>query len=260
MKPISKLDIVRYSGREKSNESTYMPVEALFTLYLNDTEILTFMASPEKLQELAVGFLRSAGVVKRKEEIKKLLVNERDGLIWIEISDSIEIIKKLLNRRFLTSGCGGGSMLEDPLGALSLAPMTSGPTITPGEAGKIVKGLLSEAKLYGQSGGLHAAALSSPSKIFFLAEDIGRHNAVDKVLGAALLSKTATADKILAITGRVSSEMLVKAARSQVAIVLSRTSPTDLAVKLAKKLNITVAGYARGEAINIYSHNYRINP
>ncbi len=259
MKPIKKLKIVKYYDRKMSAESVSVPAETLFTLYLNDTEILTFMATPQKIKELAVGFLRSAGVIRRKEEIKKILIMERDGLIWVEINDSIDIIKKLLNRRFLTSGCGGGSMLEDPLGALSLEPLTSKLTITVQEAGKIISDLLRGAELYACSGGMHGAALSSSKEIFFLAEDIGRHNAVDKVLGGALLNGVATADKILAITGRVSSEMLVKAARSKVPIVLSRTSPTDLAIKLAKKLNITVAGYVRSGSLNIYTHNYRVN-
>lgn len=259
MKPIKKMEVVKYLGEKRLAAAIYAPVEALFTLYLNDTEILTFMATPQKVQELAVGFLRSAGVIKRKEEIKKLLVKEQDGLIWVEVSGSIEIIKKLLNRRFLTSGCGGGSMLEDPLGALSLAPINSNLAISIKEAGEVVTDLLHGAKLYRQSGGLHGASLCLPGEIYFLAEDVGRHNAVDKVLGEALLNGVATDDKILAITGRVSSEMVVKAARSQVAIILSRTSPTDLAIMLAEKLNITVAGYVRRDSVTLYSHNNRIN-
>lgn len=257
MQPIESLQITKLIDNERRDESAKLPVESLFTLYLNDTEILTFMASPQKIKELAAGFLRSAGVVKERGEIENIMVNEADGLIWVKMKAPTEVIQRLLSRRFLTSGCGGGSLLEDPMSALTLDPVNSSLSVTAEQASALISLLLKEARLYQQSGGLHGAALCGTEKIFYLAEDIGRHNAVDKVLGAALLNGLSTTDKILAITGRISSEMLIKAARAGVPIVLSRTSPTGLAVKLAKVLNIAVAGYVRPDSINVYCHEER---
>lgn len=258
MKPVRPSEVTSLKGNGRQTEVRKLPVEALFTLYLNDTEVLTFMVTPEKLKELAAGFLLSAGVISRRENIKKILVKEDDGLIWAETTAGTDVIQKLLSRRYLTSGCGGGNMLGDPLTALSLKPSDSELKITAASASRIVELMLEKAALYLESGGLHGAGLFIENEIIYLAEDIGRHNAVDKVLGAALLDNLATVDKVLSTTGRISSEMLIKAARSGVPIILSRTSPTALAVQLADKLNITVAGYVRPRSMKIYSCDWRI--
>jgi FdhD protein len=106
---------------------------------------------------------------------------------------------------------------------------------------------------YRASRGIHGAALADPDRLLFLAEDVGRHNAVDKVVGEALLAGVAVRDRILLNTGRISSEMLLKGARMGVPLVVSRTSPTEMAVALAEQLGITVVGYLRHDAFNLYA-------
>ena len=106
---------------------------------------------------------------------------------------------------------------------------------------------------YRASRGIHGAALADPDRVLFMAEDVGRHNAVDKVVGEALLSGTPTRDRILLNTGRISSEMLLKGARMGVPLVVSRTSPTEMAVSLAEQLGITVVGYLRHDSFNVYA-------
>lgn len=239
-------------------ETRYLPVESLFTLYLNDREILTFLASPEKIGELAAGFLRSSGVIEGEKDIKKISVDYNQGLIWADTEASTEIVEKLLNRRYLTSGCGGGSMLEDPLSALNIGPLKSGLTVDSGEIDLLMKGLFSGAKHYKRSGGMHSALLGGAGGVYAVAEDIGRHNAVDKVLGEALLNNIDTDDKIIATTGRISSEMLIKAARSGVPIVLSRTAATNMAVKIAASLNIMIAGYIKPDSMHVYCNWERL--
>ena len=116
-----------------------------------------------------------------------------------------------------------------------------------------MKQLFQAATQYQRSRGIHGAALSDGTRLLIVAEDVGRHNAVDKVKGQALLEGVSTTDRILLSTGRVSSEMLLKAARMGVPVVASRTSPTEMAVALAEQLGVTVVGYLRGESLNLYA-------
>jgi FdhD protein len=116
-----------------------------------------------------------------------------------------------------------------------------------------MKDLYREAVGYRASRGIHGAALAEADRLLFMAEDVGRHNAVDKVCGEALMRGAPTRDRILLNTGRVSSEMLLKGARMGVPLVVSRTSPTEMAVSLAEQLGITVVGYLRHDAFNLYA-------
>ncbi len=116
-----------------------------------------------------------------------------------------------------------------------------------------MRDLLREAVHYHASRGIHGAALADRDRVLLVAEDVGRHNAVDKLMGLALQRGMATTDRILLSTGRVSSEMLLKAARMSVPIVASRTSPTEMAVALAEQLGVTIIGYLRGDSLNLYA-------
>jgi FdhD protein len=157
----------------------------------------------------------------------------------------------LPTERILTSGCGGGITFRiDP----RLFPrLRSTLRVTVPELAARLKELYGRATHYQASRGIHGAALADRERLLVVAEDVGRHNAVDKVKGEALLEGRATVDHILLSTGRVSSEMLLKAARMGVPVVASRTSPTEMAVGLAEQLGITVIGYLRPDGCNLYA-------
>jgi FdhD protein len=125
--------------------------------------------------------------------------------------------------------------------------------VKPAQLSARLRDLFAEAVHYRASRGIHGAALTDGETLLVVAEDVGRHNAVDKVKGEALLRGIPTADRILLSTGRVSSEMLLKAARMGVPLVASRTSPTEMAVGLAEQLGITVVGYLRQDSLNLYA-------
>ncbi|MBT4511560.1 MAG: sulfurtransferase FdhD, partial [Chloroflexi bacterium] len=112
--------------------------------------------------------------------------------------------------------------------------------------------------LYRISGGVHTSALSDPINLLVISEDIGRHNTMDKIQGECLVRKLETRDGLLLCTGRVSSEMLLKASRMQVPIIASLTSPTGRAVSLARDLGITLVGYARSNRLTVYSYPERL--
>ena len=115
-----------------------------------------------------------------------------------------------------------------------------------------------KALLFKTTGGVHSAALADSEKLLYFHEDIGRHNAVDKIIGECLLNSTTTDDKGLFTSGRLSSEILLKAAKLKIQLIVSRAAPTSLSIELAETLNITLIGFVRGRRMNIYSHPWRI--
>jgi len=122
----------------------------------------------------------------------------------------------------------------------------------------VMKKMQEDSFVFKNTGGVHNAALCTAEDILVSRSDIGRHNALDKLYGYSLLNGISVRDKILVFSGRISSEILTKAAKIGVGIVLSKSAPTDLAIKLADDLNITAVGFIRGSSFNIYSHPERI--
>ena len=221
--------------------------EQPLTVYVDGERFLTLLCSPFQLDTLVLGYLWMEQVIGGLDDVERILVSEVDGRADVTLRRPVT----LPTERILTSGCGGGITFRiDP----RLFPrVTSDLRVRPGELGDRMHDLLHEAVHYHASRGIHGAALADRDRLLLVAEDVGRHNAVDKLKGLALQAGIPTTDRILLSTGRVSSEMLLKAARMGVPVVASRTSPTEMAVALAEQLGVTVAGYVRGEALNLYA-------
>src|SRR5712692_4654768 len=221
--------------------------EQPLTIYVNGERFLTLLCSPFQLEALVVGYLWMEKVVEDVAEISQLDISEVDGRADVTLTHPVT----LPTERILTSGCGGGITFRiDP----RLFPrVRSTLKVTPEALSARLHDLLREATHYHASRGIHGAALADAERVLLIAEDVGRHNAVDKLKGLALLRGLPTTDRILLSTGRVSSEMLLKAARMGVPIIASRTSPTEMAVALAEQLGITVVGYVRADGLNLYA-------
>jgi FdhD protein len=221
--------------------------EQPLTVFVDGERFITLLSTPHKLECLIVGYLWIEKVIATPDEIRRLVVSEVDGRAEVELWRPVELPKE----RILTSGCGGGITFRiDP----RLFPRLQSPLrVEPARLFERMKDLYREAVGYRASRGIHGAALADPDRLLFMAEDVGRHNAVDKVCGEALLAGVATRDRILLNTGRVSSEMLLKGARMGVPLVVSRTSPTEMAVSLAEQLGVTIVGYLRHDAFNLYA-------
>jgi FdhD protein len=160
------------------------------------------------------------------------------------------------SRRVITSGCGGGLTFDD-LSARH-APLNTAATVTPEQLFARMRDLYQAAQLYAVTKGIHTSALTDGERLLLVAEDVGRHNTVDRLWGKALKQNVSTAGLILLATGRISSEMLSKAARMKVPIVASRTSPTSLSVKLGRAWNLTVIGYVRRNTLRVYTAPERV--
>jgi FdhD protein len=221
--------------------------EQPLTLYVNGDRFLTLLCTPVKLEALVVGYLWMEMVIRELGEIEALDVSPVDGRVDVRLTHPVE----LPTERILTSGCGGGITFR--IDHRLFPPLQSSLQASAPELAARMRDLFASAVLYKASRGIHGAALADADRVLLVAEDVGRHNAVDKVKGEALLRGIETRDRILLSTGRVSSEMLLKAARMGVPIVASRTSPTEMAVGLAEQLNITVCGYVRGDGLNLYA-------
>jgi FdhD protein len=161
-------------------------------------------------------------------------------------------------RKILTSGCTGGQTFGKYLDDIARFRVGAGPIVAPGSLYRLMRQLYVAAELYKRSGGVHTSILAEGERLLVVAEDIGRHNTLDKIQGECLLRGIATTDRVILTSGRISSEMLLKSAIMGVALVGSRTSPTELAVTLAERLNITVIGYIRPGTMNVYTHPWRL--
>lgn len=226
--------------------------EAPVTVYVNGRELVTFLCTPHNLRYLALGFLYLEGIIGGLDEVALLRVCDEEEMIDVRLTHDVE----MPTRRVLTSGCGGGTTFADLTAQTS--KVDSALKVTPPQVLDLMRQLYQEAELYRATGGVHTSALSDGQQLLVVASDVGRHNTLDKIQGQCLLEGIDTRDRILLTTGRLSAEMLNKAAKMQVPILVSRTSPTDLAVEMAKAWGITLIGYARAEQIQVYSGEERV--
>lgn len=230
--------------------SKHVPSEMQFTLYINQKELVNILCTPTKLNYLVLGFLYGQGIISSIDDVLMMRMCVEEAVADVRLSNSDY---KLPTQRTLTSGCGGGAVFET-----KGQRVDSGLLATPSEVLALMKQLLEQMELYRLSGGVHTSALADTKKLLVVAEDIGRHNTLDKIQGECLLRGLSTKDLLLLSTGRVSSEMLLKAAKMQVPVVVSRHSPTERSVSLARDLGITLVGHARGGRLLVYSHPERL--
>jgi FdhD protein len=221
--------------------------EQPLTIYVNGEKFLTLLCSPIDLEALVVGYLWMEKIIGGLDEIRHVEVSPVDGRAEVTLAGPVS----LPTERILTSGCGGGITFR--IDHRLFPRLASTLRVRPETLSLRMKDLFAAAVHYKTSRGIHGAALTDGERLLVVAEDVGRHNAVDKIKGAALRQGIPTEDRILLSTGRISSEMLLKAARMGVPLVASRTSPTEMAVALAEQLNITVCGYVRTDGLNLYA-------
>ena len=226
--------------------------EAPVTVYVNGRELITFLCTPHNLRYLVLGFLYLEGLISGLDEVALLRVCDEEEMVEVRLTRDVE----LPTRRVLTSGCGGGTTFADL--SAQTGQIDSTLKVTPAQILGLMRRLYRKAELYRTTGGVHTSALSDGQKLLVVASDVGRHNTLDKIQGQCLLGGIDTRDRILLTTGRLSAEMLNKAARMQSPILVSRTSPTDLAVEMAKAWDITLIGYARGGRMHVYSGEERV--
>ncbi|MFA4837040.1 MAG: formate dehydrogenase accessory sulfurtransferase FdhD [Dehalococcoidia bacterium] len=256
---VENITALRISDAERVEIEDAVAREFPLTIILNDQELVTMLCSPAKMKYLAIGFLASEGLIKTKDEIKNILLNERRGVVRVETKEATAIDGGLIFKRFLTSGCGKGTSFHSVTDALNQTRVESTTTVSAQQVFAMVKEFQLRSEVYKNTGGVHSAALADGKNIIVFCDDVGRHNAIDKIFGECLWEGIPTEDRIILTSGRISSEILGKMAKRSIPIIISRSAPTDLAIRAASNLGITLVGFARGRRMNVYSNSWRIS-
>jgi FdhD protein len=228
------------------------------TIVFNNQELVTLLCSPLDLDCLAVGYLSSEGFLHTKDEIKKIIVDEQRGIVRVNTYDDRAIKDDLQFKRFITSGCGRGASFYNVADVQREISIESDIKIPAFNIFKLVKEFQQRSQIYRITHGVHSAALCDIDNILVFNEDIGRHNAIDKIFGECLLNDIPVDNRLIITTGRISSEILLKVAVRNIPILISKSAPTNLGVKLANELGITLIGFVRGKKMNCYTNCLRI--
>ncbi|MBI2851323.1 MAG: formate dehydrogenase accessory sulfurtransferase FdhD [Chloroflexi bacterium] len=255
---IATVPILKITEESRAHQDDVVAREAPVTIILNNQELVTLLCTPKDLNYLAIGFLASEGLLEKKSDIKQIAIDEGRGVVRVETTEEITMANELLFKRLITSGCGRGASFYTAADVQKRTIVESKTKISADEVSALVREFQHHSELYRTTGGVHSAALCDNKSILVFNEDIGRHNAVDKIFGECLLKDIDTDGKVIVTSGRISSEILLKVSRRNIPIIISKSAPTDLGVKLANELGITLCGFARGKRVNVYTNDWRI--
>ena len=232
--------------------------EFSYSLMVNGEALLSLRCSPVDLEPLAVGFLVAEGLVTSVEQVEEVAVDDELFEISVRLPHLGHEWRRRFSGRTLTSGCGygvtfsDGGRLQDFIGVSTMFSLPAG------RVRKLLADFMERSRLFRQTGGVHGAAVVKGGEIVVFCEDIGRHNAVDKAVGRAILGRIGLDDAMLVSSGRLSGEIVTKVVRAGIPVVLSRAAPTCMALQFAEYHGVTLIGFARAGRMNIYTHPQRI--
>jgi len=258
MKPKIEALILKISGSTADGVIDEIAAELPVRLILNDEPLVTLLCTPTDLKELTVGFLLSEGILKDKTSLQKLEISGSEPVVRIELSALPQDWKTMFEKRTISSGCGKGITFTSYDRDKDRRITAEGPVLTVDAIRSLLNTFRTISTLYLETGGVHSSALSDGRDIISFSEDIGRHNAVDKLIGKAFLQDISVENKVLLTSGRVTSEIVTKCGRNRIPILISRAAPSCMAINYAEDMGITLVGFARGDRMNIYTWPNRI--
>lgn len=248
-----KRTIIKNTGETFEETEDLIAVEQRLRISVNGKEVLSLYCTPMMVRELVVGLFMSEDIIKGKWCFDRMSIEYGED-VKVDIPADGDVST---DDAVITSGCIGGITFPK---RLALQKIEDPFTVAVEKLKDIFKKYQKASELYHLTGCIHSAGLSDGESILCLAEDIGRHNAVDKIIGYALLEEIPFQGKIMLASGRLSSEIVSKCARWGIPVVASRTSPTSLAVDIAEKSGVTVVGFIRADRLNVYTHAERVTP
>jgi FdhD protein len=229
--------------------------ESTLSIYVNGQSLATVLCSPFDQEALALGLLFNEGIIRSYADVGLIKSNEHRTVVdvWLH-TPNFEPPQRVI----ITTGCSGGITLQEL--TVSYPPLETDFRTSTDVVFNRMHDLQEAAELYHQVRGVHTALLADRDQPLISAEDVGRHNAVDKLMGKALQRGISTRDRIILTSGRISSEMVSKAWRMYIPLVISRTAPTSKALELADAWQMTIVGYVRQGGMRIYTHPERLIP
>jgi FdhD protein len=264
--PMQEFSIWRYRDGRLAPARDRVAVEAPLEIRLNGEPFQVLMRLPGWEPELALGFLFTEGMVRDLAEVKAV---DLDGSGTepgpapqvVDVSLTATARARRGQRQVSVSYASGGLGAQEAVSRMGRqVPKVASRLSVPVAALLSLMGRLQEGQpVFRETGGTHAVALASPDgQVFLQAEDVGRHNAMDKVIGRALLTRQDFGGLVALLSGRISFEMALKTARAGIPILAAVSAPTSLALELGRELDLTLAGFVRGDRMNIYTHPERI--
>jgi FdhD protein len=258
MDKTESISFTNISNQERKKVDGLVVRELPLRIFLNGRELVTTLCSPIALDYLAAGILVSEGLLNNKQEIKRLSVDMNEGLVEVETAEDRQVVSKQFFKPLIASGGGKGassfrvSDLKDDI------QVDSNIKVSVGEISTLIRNFLDRSSVYKVTRGVHSAAFCDNQRILIFHDDIGRHNAIDKVFGECLLTDITLDKGIIITSGRISSEILLKVAKRKIPILISKAAPTNLGVRLGNSLGITITRFMINKGINIYSHDWRV--
>jgi len=258
---VSRIDVAKHTIERKKD---LVAEETPLHVFLNQTHYVTILCLPTQLKELAVGYLLSEGVLKSVDEIKEVRLGKA-GRCQIRLKPEVNMEKRVSITqpftRLVLSACGSPDYwpISKLIDRLDLHKLPVGFTVKAGVVSEAVRWLNILAETFRKTGGVHVAALYLQNgELITYAEDVGRHNAVDKVIGSAVLRKLDFSNCFLASSGRLTGDIVLKAARVGIPVVASLTAAVSSGVEAAKRTGQTLIGFVRGTRMNVFTYPERI--
>ena len=240
--------------RNSTSDKTNICKEKPINLTVNEKDITTFMCTPRNLEALGVGYLYNQNIIERPEELIYLGACKRLEAINIQLNKKLP--KQKLNlKEVLASSCGKSINREK---IKNLGKNNSNLSVNIKQLKELAYEMFNSTVIYKKTGGVHCTAITEKDELLYLEEDVGRHNAVDKVIGKAVLNNENFKDKVIFTSGRISSDMILKISNTEIPIVVSRSIPTNLALDIAEESQITVVGRILRKEPLIYTCSNRV--
>jgi FdhD protein len=257
---MAKRSIVTFDGQQAHVCQDNVATEYPLTIIVNDEEFATMVCSPDHLEELVVGFLAAEGLIRfYARDIKQMEFDMERGFAYVLLQHKPNLGRADHSKRFIGSCCGKSRQsfyFENDVRTAKTA--TTRQRIQAGTCLELMAAMQRQSSVFKATGGVHNAAICTEDDIIVSRTDIGRHNALDKLYGYCLIQHIPVRDKVLCFSGRISSEVLLKAAKIGIGIMISKSAPTELALRMADELNMTTIGFVRQDRFNVYTHPERI--
>ena len=249
----------KIEGLDQDNNSisTKIIKEGALTIFLNKQEIVTLMCILDHPIYLAIGYLLNQNMIGKKDKIRSIDFDRDLNLIVVRTNKKTNY-EKILKKKIITSGCAQGTVFGNIYEEIEKIKITSKIIIRHKWIYEISKKINQIPSLYLEAGAVHGCVIINKNKPIIYMEDVGRHNAVDKISGYMFLNNINPRNKIFYTTGRLTSEMIIKTVKMKIPILISRSGFTSWGVEIAKKTNLTLIGRAKGKRYTILSGHKRL--